>query len=601
MAQIVASTAAPASNPAKRVKLTGRAFYESIGSPKVIVAPMVDRSEFAWRLLTRSYLDEQRSKELLAYSPMFHARLFKEQAKYRDAHFQPTKESLVSKEKSEATPYLDGHPEIDRPLFVQFCANKPEDFLDAAQYVAPYCDAVDLNLGCPQGIAKSGHYGAFLQEDWDTIHKLIRTLRDELEVPVTAKFRIQETPEKTLEYAKMILDAGASIIAVHGRQRHQKGHNTGLADWSVIRYLRENLPPETVLFANGNILNNNDIEPCLTATGADGVMSAEANLSDPTVFAKPPPQDQSSREYWRDPHNAGTGGYRIDGVFRRYMDIIYRYVLEQEPMIRQPLYLPTDALQDTTNGCAPVSDTRPSNGVKRSIEEGEDEEDDQNDVNNSAKSTKTSKKQKKKHNKSGKDMAAVHNPNLKSMQGHLFQLLRPMLASHTHIRDALARARAGDIQAFEHVLSMVEDAVKEGLNEEYAPLHNLNSKHPNEQNESTLHPTNDVHDTAHGVNCESSDAARERCKRPFWVCQPNVRPLPEEAIKLGAMQLSKKEKEALAQKEMEGRPMAVATLAEGTSQSGVSKSSLSAEEENDKSVSQLVEKELPREEALACG
>ncbi len=46
MAQIEQPQAVPAANPAKRVKLTGRAFYESIGSPKMIVAPMVDRSEF---------------------------------------------------------------------------------------------------------------------------------------------------------------------------------------------------------------------------------------------------------------------------------------------------------------------------------------------------------------------------------------------------------------------------------------------------------------------------------------------------------------------------------------------------------------------------
>lgn len=30
----------------KRRKLTGRAFYESIGSPKYVLAPMVDQSEF---------------------------------------------------------------------------------------------------------------------------------------------------------------------------------------------------------------------------------------------------------------------------------------------------------------------------------------------------------------------------------------------------------------------------------------------------------------------------------------------------------------------------------------------------------------------------
>lgn len=32
--------------PGKRVKLHGRAFYESIGSPKIVLAPMVEQSEF---------------------------------------------------------------------------------------------------------------------------------------------------------------------------------------------------------------------------------------------------------------------------------------------------------------------------------------------------------------------------------------------------------------------------------------------------------------------------------------------------------------------------------------------------------------------------
>lgn len=466
-------------------------------------------------MLTRSFMSPETSKDLLAYTPMFHSRMFTDTPKYRESHFQPIKSGLPSSPNAQLQTqhtasdlYLDGNPSIDRPLFVQFCSNSPDNLLEAARYVQSYCDAVDLNLGCPQGIAKRGHYGAFLQEDWDLIHRMINRLHKELEIPVTAKMRILETPEKTLDYAKMILSAGASIITVHGRRREQKGHNTGLADWSMIRYLRENLPPETVIFANGNILQHDDVQECLEATGADGVMSAEGNLYDPSVFATPPPVGQEGREYWRG--RDGKGGYRMDAVMRRYMDIIYKYVLGVAPPNRKPLFLPSDPVV-SFNGAETAAFTEASDGEQE--------------------------QPPRKKQKRDKQLKAT-SPNLSSLQAHLFHLLRPLVAKHTNVRDALARCRTGDVPAFERVLQMVEEAVKQGLVDYGSDLSSI-AEAP--VSGLTL-PESDAADV---TKDKSSLATVAKCKRPWWVCQPYVRPLPKEALEKGALSLTKKEKARL--------------------------------------------------------
>ncbi|EEH16010.1 hypothetical protein PABG_06097 [Paracoccidioides brasiliensis Pb03] len=504
--------------PRPRKKLLGREFYESLGSPKMILAPMVDRSEFAWRMLTRSFIDPQSSNPLLAYSPMFHSRLFNESANYRLQHFEATRPKPNSKistadgkepqlPDSPVIPYLDGNPTIDRPLIVQFCANDPDELLHAARTVEPFCDAVDLNLGCPQGIARKGHYGSFLQEEPELIYKLINTLHTQLSIPVTAKFRIQETKEKTLEYARMILSAGASFISVHGRRRDQKGHNTGLADWSYIRYLRDNLPADTVIFANGNILDHGDIIRCLEATGADGVMSAEGNLCDPTIFTTPPPvgSECNGSGFWRG--RDGKGGYRVDFVLRRYMDIIYRYVLEVPPPERKPLCISSNSTTNTTQPPDPTANNGPEPDADVDHEDGPP----------------------KKRRKRSKD-AKPTSPNLVSMQGHLFQLLRPLISKHTNIRDALARCRGGRMGDFENIVSLVEDAVKAGILEyEAFPERFEEDKDKDAKGDAEI------------KELSGSKATVARYKRPWWVCQPYVRPLPEEALQIGAMQPKKRD------------------------------------------------------------
>ncbi|OVF09045.1 putative tRNA dihydrouridine synthase [Clavispora lusitaniae] len=268
-------------------KLNGRALFEQIGRPKTIVAPMVDQSELAWRILSRRYGAE------LCYTPMFHARLFATEEKYRNKMWSE----------------WDGDREKDRPLVVQFCANDPEYLLQAAKFVEDKCDAVDLNLGCPQGIARKGNYGAFLMDDWDLVYKLIRKLHDNLKCPVTAKIRVYDDWEKSLEYAKMVLSAGAQFITIHGRTRDMKGQATGLANWKILRYLRDNLPSDQVFFANGNILYPSDINRCIDEVTCDAVMSAEGNLYNPGVF-------------WTKDDDKDKQFARVDKMLREYFDIV---------------------------------------------------------------------------------------------------------------------------------------------------------------------------------------------------------------------------------------------------------------------------------------
>ncbi|KAH9912162.1 Dus-domain-containing protein [Epithele typhae] len=256
-------------------KIAGYEFFETVlGSPKFIVAPMVDQSELAWRKLSRRYGAQ------LVYTPMINAKMF------ADAKHKNYREVQFNTVQGE-----EGGPG-DRPLIIQFCANNPDYLLTSAKALEPYCDAVDINLGCPQDIAKKGHYGSFLQDEWDLIHDLISILHKNLSIPVTAKFRVFPTIEKTVAYAKMLEHAGAQMLTCHGRMREQRGHRSGVADWEKIRAVKNAVSVPVV--ANGNMLFHGDVERCLAATGADAVMSAEGNLYNPAIFTPAQPSASTS-------------------------------------------------------------------------------------------------------------------------------------------------------------------------------------------------------------------------------------------------------------------------------------------------------------------
>ncbi|EFA81543.1 tRNA-dihydrouridine synthase 1-like protein [Heterostelium album PN500] len=238
-------------------KLGGYQFFRDVlKSPKHVVAPMIDHTFLAFRMLCRKYGAD------LVYTPMFHSKNYATNATYRLENFEIAKE--------------------DRPLVVQFCGNEVDYIVQAAKMVESQCDAVDLNLGCPQGIARRGNYGAFLLEKPDVILPMVRALHKELSVPIFCKIRLLPNLDDTIKLALQLQEAGCQLLTVHGRTKEQKGHTQPHANWKAIRAIKEALVIPVI--ANGSVGEWGDIEECLKETGADGVMSADGILNNPAMF-----------------------------------------------------------------------------------------------------------------------------------------------------------------------------------------------------------------------------------------------------------------------------------------------------------------------------
>ncbi|KAK1934750.1 putative dihydrouridine synthase [Babesia divergens] len=234
-------------------------FWSSIGCPKYVVAPMVNQSELPFRLLCRRYGAQ------LTFTPMLHGRIFAENEKYRMAHFQtdPT----------------------DMPLIAQICGDDAAVLAKAASHLKGKVAAVDLNLGCPQGIAKDGHYGAYLLDEPALVSGIVRRITQEVEIPVTCKIRKVDNNslQSTLNFCYELEQSGCKMLTFHGRHRTEKGHNINEADWEAIRIIKSRVSIPVI--ANGGIETFEDVSKCLDYTGADAVMSSEGILEKPYLFS----------------------------------------------------------------------------------------------------------------------------------------------------------------------------------------------------------------------------------------------------------------------------------------------------------------------------
>jgi len=236
--------------------------FEQLGRPQYVLAPMVDQSFLPFRLLARRY------GARLCYTPMINAGQLVRSALYR-------REVLADLAGGTA----------DRPLVAQVAGHEPAVLVQAAKLLEPLVDAVDLNLGCPQGIARRGRYGAYLLEEEDLVVEIVQTMSSQLLVPVTCKIRLfRGELDRTIRLCQRLQAAGCAMLTVHGRNRHQNKQTVGACDFGAIAQVKASV--QIPVIANGGIATFKDVENCLAITGADAVMSSEAALENPALFCQ---------------------------------------------------------------------------------------------------------------------------------------------------------------------------------------------------------------------------------------------------------------------------------------------------------------------------
>src|SRR5436189_5090008 len=134
------------------------------------------------------------------------------------------------------------YTEEERPIAIQIFGGDPGQMAAAAQIVEGMgADIVDVNMGCPVPKIAKHHAGCSLMREPGHAASVISAMTKAVKIPVTVKMRAGWNDEQrnAPTLARMVEDAGAAAVAVHGRTAAQS--YSGSADWDLIARIADDL------------------------------------------------------------------------------------------------------------------------------------------------------------------------------------------------------------------------------------------------------------------------------------------------------------------------------------------------------------------------
>jgi len=185
--------------------------------------------------------------------------------------------------KSKKSQLRLNHYEEESPRAVQIVGADPQALANAAKYHADLgAQIVDINMGCPARKVCNVFSGSALMQDETLVTKILESVVDGVDIPVTLKIRTGWNKENknAVKIAQIAENSGIQMLTVHGRTR-ACGFK-GEAEYQTIKQVKDHVSIPVI--ANGDITTPEKAANVLHATGADGIMLGRAALGNPWIF-----------------------------------------------------------------------------------------------------------------------------------------------------------------------------------------------------------------------------------------------------------------------------------------------------------------------------